>query len=106
MKDRRSGIFETLNAALAMRSIRLFGASITAVALIATSQAFGETPLRVRGNIIAIDNRSITVKERTGAAFQLLTSPTTAYADVVPSRLDAIKMDSYIGTAVKAQGTI
>jgi hypothetical protein len=62
-----------------------------AVALLAASPAFAEAPARVRGTITAINDGNITVKERDGRTLALKTGPYTAYADVVPSSLDAIK---------------
>lgn len=78
-----------------------FGGAIAALALLATSPAPGETPLRVRGRIVAIDNGSITVREQTGDTIHLSINSNTNYAYVIPSGLDAIKPGSYIGTAVK-----
>jgi hypothetical protein len=72
-----------------------------AVALLAASPAFAEAPARVRGTITAINDGNITVKERDGRTFVLKTGPYTAYADVVPSSLDAIKVNDFVGTAVK-----
>jgi hypothetical protein len=60
-----------------------------------------EAPARIRGTITAIDDGSITVKERDGRSFRLKTGPYTTYADVVPSSLDAIKVNDFIGTASK-----
>jgi hypothetical protein len=72
-----------------------------AVALLAASPACAEAPARVRGTITAINHGSITVKERDGRTFTLKTGPYTTYADVVPSSLDAIKVNDFVGTAVK-----
>jgi hypothetical protein len=72
-----------------------------AIALLAASPAFAEAPARVRGTITATNDGSITVKERDGRTFTLRTGPHTTYADVVPSSLDAIKVNDFVGTAVK-----
>jgi len=72
-----------------------------AAALLVITPAFGQAPARVRGTITAIDDGSITVKERDGRAFVLKTGPYTAYAYVVPSSLDAIKVNDFVGSAVK-----
>ena len=66
--------------------------------LLLVTPTFGELPLRVRGTIIAKDDRHIRVKERVGRVFQLNTSPTTKYAKVVASNLGAIKLNTYIAT--------
>jgi hypothetical protein len=72
-----------------------------AIALLAASPAFAAAPARVRGTITAINDGSITVKERDGRTFALKTGPYTTYADVVPSSLNAIKVNDFVGTAVK-----
>ena len=82
-------------------SASCFGGIFVAFALLATSPASGETHLRVRGLVVAIDHGSITVKEQSGGTIRLSIDSGTNYADVVPSSLDAIKSGSYIGTAVK-----
>jgi hypothetical protein len=63
--------------------------------------AFAEAPARVRGTIIALDDGSLTVKERDDRTFTLKTGPDTAYAYVVPSNIDAIKVNDFVGSAVK-----
>jgi hypothetical protein len=73
-----------------------------AAALLVIAPAFGQAPARVRGTITAIDDGSIMVKERDGRTFVLKTGPYTAYAYVVPSSLDAIKVNDFVGSAVKA----
>jgi hypothetical protein len=73
-----------------------------AAALLAIAPAFGETaPARVRGTVTTIDDGSITVKERDGRIFTLKTGPYTMYANVVPSSFDAIKVNTFVGSAVK-----
>ena len=72
-----------------------------AVALLAATPAFAEAPPRVRGVAIGVNSESITVKERDGSTVTLKTGVDTAYAYVVPSSLDAIKVNDFVGTAVK-----
>ena len=72
-----------------------------AAALLVIAPAFGQAPARVRGTITAIDDGSLTVKERDDRTFTLKTGPYTAYAYVVPSSLDAIKVNDFVGSAVK-----
>ncbi|WP_460904290.1 hypothetical protein [Paraburkholderia jirisanensis] len=55
----------------------------------------------MRGTITAIDESGITLDERDGRTFRLGTGAGTAYADIVPSSLDEIKANDYIGSAVK-----
>jgi hypothetical protein len=72
-----------------------------AVVLLDATPAFAEAPLRVRGVVIGVNNDSITVKEQDGRLVTLKTNADTAYAYVVPSSLDAIKVNDFVGTAVK-----
>jgi hypothetical protein len=83
-----------------MFSFRLL---VTAAAvLLAIAPAFGEAaPSRVRGTITAIHDGSITVKEKDGRTFTLKTGQYTTYADVIPSSLDEIKVNDFVGSAVK-----
>jgi hypothetical protein len=75
---------------------------LTAVfALLAASPAFAEAAPRVRGVVTGVNNDSITVKERDGGIVTLKTGADTSYAYVVPSSLDAIKVNDFVGTAVK-----
>src|ERR1700761_5512830 len=74
---------------------------LAAVALLGATSAFAEAPPRVRGVAIGVNNDSITVKERDGSTITLKTGADTAYAYVVPSSLDAIKVNDFVGTAVK-----
>jgi hypothetical protein len=83
-----------------MFSFRLL---VTAAAvLLAIAPAFGEAaPSRVHGTITAIHDGSITVKEKDGRTFTLKTGQYTTYADVIPSSLDEIKVNDFVGSAVK-----
>jgi hypothetical protein len=84
-----------------MFSFRFF-VTTAAAALLAISPAFSEAaPSRVRGTITAINNGSITVKEKNGRTFTLKTGQYTTYADVIPSSLDEIKVNDFVGSAVK-----
>jgi hypothetical protein len=74
---------------------------LLAVALLAASPALAEAPPRVRGVVTAADNGSITVKQRDGRMVTLKAGAKTAYAYVVPSSLDAIRVNDFVGTAVK-----
>jgi hypothetical protein len=72
----------------------------TAALFIGTS-ALSQVQARVRGTITAIDGGSLTIKEWNGRSLPVGTDSTTTYADVVTSSLDAIKVNDYVGTAVK-----
>ena len=83
-----------------MFSFRFFFAA--AAALLAVAPVFGEAaPARVRGTITAINDGSITVMEKDGRTFTLETGQYTTYADVIPSSLDEIKVNDFVGSAVK-----
>ena len=75
-------------------------------ALLVTAPTFGQAPARVRGTITAIDDNGLAVKERDGRTFTLKTGPYTAYAYVVPSDLGAIKVNDFVGSAVKGAGEL
>ncbi|TBC86538.1 metal ABC transporter permease [Rhizobium leguminosarum] len=70
-------------------------------ALLAASSAVAETPLRVRGVVVKLEAGSLTIKQQNGQVIRLATSSDTSYAFVVPSSLEAIKADDFVGTAVK-----
>ena len=72
-----------------------------AAALLAASPVFAAIPLRVRGVVTGVDNGTITVKQRDGGIVTLKTGGYTTYAYVVPASLDAIKLNDFVGTAVK-----
>src|ERR1700722_19066276 len=72
-----------------------------AAALLVIAPAFGQAPARVRGTVTAIDDGSITVKERDGRILTLKAGSYTMYAYVVASSLDAIKVNDFVGSAVK-----
>jgi hypothetical protein len=72
-----------------------------AAALFATTRVFGEAPARIRGTVTAIADTSITVKARNGRTFTLKTGPYTTYADVVPSTIEEVKVNDFVGSAVK-----
>jgi len=84
-----------------MFSFRFFVITATS-ALLAIAPAFGEAaPLRVRGTIAAINDGSLTVKEKDGQILTLKTGSYTTYADVVPSSLAEVKVNDFVGSAVK-----
>jgi hypothetical protein len=75
---------------------------LAAVALaVATSPAVAQAPARVRGVITAVDNGSITIKQRSGRSLTLRTGPYTIYSKVVPATLDEIRAGDFVGTASK-----
>jgi hypothetical protein len=85
-----------------MYLFRLLVTTTTIATVLATAPAFGDSlPARLRGTITTVDEGGFTLNERDGRTFRLKTGPGTAYADLVPSSLDEIKTNDYIGSAVK-----
>jgi hypothetical protein len=79
-----------------------FCITTAAAVLLAIAPAFGESaPSRVRGTITAINDGSITVNGKDGHTFTLKTGQYTTYADVIPSSLDEIKVNNFVGSAIK-----
>ena len=73
-----------------------------AAAQLAIAPAFGEAaPSRIRGTITAINDGSMTIKEKDGHTFALKTGQYTTFADVIPASLDEIKVNDFVGSAVK-----
>jgi hypothetical protein len=83
-----------------MTSSRVIAVGIAA-AMFVTVLAFGQTPSRVRGTITAINNDAITIKDRNGSLLEIRSDAHTTYAYVVPSSIDAIKLNDFVGSAVK-----
>lgn len=77
-----------------------------AVALLAASPAIAEAPPRVRGVVTGVGTGSVTVKQRNGSTVTLQTNSDTMYAGVVRSSLDEIKVNDFVGTAVKGPPSI
>jgi len=75
-------------------------ATVAAIALVIAPVA-RQTPARIRGTITAINVGRITVKERDGRSVTLKSGSYTTYSNVVPSSLDAIKVNDFVGSAVK-----
>jgi hypothetical protein len=78
----------------------MFIATFASTALV-IAPVLGQTPARIRGTITAIDVGRITVKERDGRIVTLKSGSYTTYGNVVQSSLDAIKVNDFVGSAVK-----
>jgi hypothetical protein len=74
---------------------------VAGCSLLASSPAFADAPLRVRGVVIELHADSLSVRQLNGKVVTLKTNGETSYADVVPSSLTEIKADDFVGTAVK-----
>lgn len=77
------------------------GAALLLGAVVISSNA-ADAPVRIRGQIAAVDATSITVKSREGETVKLALAADHAISAVKNLQLADIKKDSYIGTATKA----
>lgn len=77
------------------------GAALLLGAVVISSNA-ADAPVRIRGQIAAVDATSITVKSREGETVKLAVAADHAISAVKNLQLADIKKDSYIGTATKA----
>lgn len=83
-----------------MHSVRS-SAALSVGVMLAMSASFGQTPARVRGTVTSIDGGTLTVNERDGRVFKLKSGLHTSYAYVIPSNLQAIRVGTFVGSAVK-----
>lgn len=79
----------------------------TAIALAATATFAADAPpappMLVRGTIVSMDAKSVTIKKDDGSTVVGALTPTTAYSAVEPRRLDQIKPTDFVGiTSVPA----
>lgn len=79
----------------------------TAIALAATATFAADAPpappMLVRGTIVSMDAKSVTIKKDDGSTVVGALAPTTAYSAVEPRRLDQIKPTDFVGiTSVPA----
>ncbi|WP_426113440.1 hypothetical protein [Massilia sp. PWRC2] len=76
------------------------GAALLLGAVVISSNA-ADAPVRIRGQIAAVDAASITVTSREGETVKLALAADQAISAVKNLQLADIKKDSYIGTATK-----
>jgi len=79
----------------------------TAVALVSTATFAADAPpaqpMLVRGTIVSLDAKSVTIKKDDGSTVVGALGPTTSYSAVEPRRLDQIKPTDFVGiTSVPA----
>jgi hypothetical protein len=82
---------------------RLFGLTLAAAAGLSLATAAAATPVRIRGNVVAISSNAVTVRTASGAVTAALTGG-TAFVTVVPSDLNHVGSGSYVGVASKNAG--
>ena len=79
---------------------RVLAALIGVPTLLAATSALA-SPDRIRGTIEKVTPTGLVIDERDGGTITVATNGATKYASVVPSNLDAIRKDDFIGTATK-----
>ena len=96
-------VLTTSNVALAQTTPAATGTQVSAVAAVPAP-----VPSRYRGEIIAIDATSVTIKERSGAEMTFTLADNLPVSEIKPIALADIKANSYIGTAAmpKADGSL
>ena len=82
---------------------RLFGLALAATAGLSLATAAAAAPLRIRGTVVAISSKTLTVHTANGDVSASLKGD-TAFVSVVPSNLDNVGPGSYLGVASKDGG--
>ncbi len=83
---------------------RAIAALVGIPALLAATSSLA-APDRIRGTIEKVTPDGLVIDQRDGGTITVSTSGATKYADVVPSSLDAIQTNDFIGTATKGPKT-
>ena len=82
---------------------RLLGLTFAVTAGLSLATAATAAPLRIRGTVVAISPKVLTVRTASGEVSASLQSG-TAFVSVVPSNLDRVGPGSYLGVASKDGG--
>ena len=77
-------------------------AAFAALCLASTAQA-QDKPIRVRGEVIAIDGPMMTVKSRDGKELKMRLADNVSIAAIIPIKIEDIKPNSYIGVSAMPQ---
>ena len=84
-----------------------FRLSVIVVALAALCLTNGaqaqDKPIRVRGEVIAVDGPMMTVKSRDGKELKMRLADNVSVAAIVPIKIEDIKPNSYIGVSAMPQ---
>ena len=82
-----------------------FSSTVAALAaLCLAGQALAQDkPIRVRGEVIAVDGPMMTVKSRDGAELKMRLADNVSVAAIVPIKIEDIKPNSYIGVSSMPQ---
>lgn len=79
------------------------GAAALALALTATAVLAQEKPVRVRGEITAVDGQVLTVKSRDGTALKIKLADNVAISAIVKIGIADVKPGNYIGVSAMPQ---
>jgi hypothetical protein len=71
--------------------------------LIAGSAIAQDKPIRVRGEVIAVDGPMMTVKSRDGKELKMRLADNVSVAAIIPIKIEDIKPNSYIGVSAMPQ---
>lgn len=82
---------------------RSVAAGLAACCLVAASTLAQDKPVRVRGEIVAIDGNLMTVKARDGAEMRIRLADNVAVSGIVRIGIADIKPNSYIGASAMPQ---
>jgi hypothetical protein len=77
--------------------------AVAAALLIAGSAVAQDKPIRVRGEVIAVDGPMMTVKSRDGKELKMRLADNVSVAAIIPIKIEDIKPNSYIGVSAMPQ---
>jgi hypothetical protein len=84
--------------------IRLSAAVVAVAALLLMGNALAQDkPIRVRGEVIAVEGPMMTVKSRDGKELKMRLADNVSVAAIVPIKIEDIKPNSYIGVSAMPQ---
>jgi hypothetical protein len=75
-------------------------------AVVAGAALAAAPPERIRGTVASVTDQMLTLRTDSGSDVPITLTGTTGYGELTASSLDAIKPDTFIGTATKSVGTM
>ena len=82
---------------------KFFAAAVLSAFLFANAVQAQDKPIRVRGEVIAIDGPLMTVKARDGKELKIRLADNVSVAAIIPVKIEDIKPNSYIGVSSMPQ---